>query len=57
MKYSMDFTEQELQIIISALHEMPVRYAMPVIHNIQHQIVAQLRAMKEIKEVMDKSKE
>lgn len=57
MKYSIDFTEQELQIIMSALHEMPVRYAMPVIHSIQHQIIAQIKAIKQINEIMDKSKE
>lgn len=57
MKYSVEFNEQELQIIISALHEMPVRYAMPIITSIQQQIIAQIRAMKEINEVMNKSKE
>lgn len=55
--YSIDFTEEQLQIVVGALHEFPVKYAMPVIWSIQQQIVAQVKAQTKIQELMTKSKE
>lgn len=55
--YSIDFTEEQLQIVVGALHEFPVKYAMPVIWTIQQQIIAQIKAQKKIEELMAKSKE
>lgn len=55
--YSIEFTEEQLQMVVAALHECPVKYAMPVIWTIQKQILAQVEAQAKIKELMTKSKE
>lgn len=55
--YSIEFTEEQLQVVVGALHEFPVKYAMPIIWTIQQQILAQVEAQAKIKELMTKPKE
>lgn len=50
MKYNIEFTPEELQIVANAIGEMPFRIAQPLMNSIQNQVNAQ-QAQPEFEEV------
>lgn len=50
MKYSIEFTPEELQAVANAIGEMPFRIAQPLMNTIQQQVNAQQAEFEEVPE-------
>lgn len=48
MNYMMDFTDQELGTVITAIMELPYKTAAPLMNKINQRIMEQQKAMQEV---------
>lgn len=51
MKFMFEFTEEEINAIVSGLHEIPLRVSLPLIRNIQFQVMEQIKGMHEMDKI------
>lgn len=47
MKFTLEFTEEQIQILDKALQEIPFKFASPLVNEINKQIAAQIDTAKE----------
>lgn len=56
MNYMIELSEEELKMVVSAIQELPAKFAVPITRKIQIQVIDQIKALQEAYKIKELSK-
>ena len=56
MNYMIELSQEELTMVISAIQELPAKFAVPVTRKIQMQVIDQIRMLQDAHRIRENSK-